>query len=128
MTDYDFRTLNDKEFEILCADLLSDALGHRFERFKPGRDAGVDGRYFASDRKEVVLQCKHWPNTPIEQLIRRLADDERKKLLTLKPARYLIAVSNPLSRADKKAIKKALSPFIKTASDIFVRNPDHAGH
>ena len=46
MSDYDFSTLNDKEFEVLCADVLSTVHGHRFERFKPGKDAGVDGRYF----------------------------------------------------------------------------------
>jgi hypothetical protein len=39
----------------------------------------------------------------------------------LKPARYLIAVSNALSRADKRAIKKALYPFIKSAADILGR-------
>ena len=118
MTDYDFKTLDDKEFEILCADLLGD-LGQRFERFKPGRDGGVDGRYFASNGNEVVLQCKHYANTPIEQLIRRLATDESKKLSSLRPDRYLIAVSNPLSRADKRAIQKALSPHIKSPTDIF---------
>jgi hypothetical protein len=44
MSDYDFQTLNDKEFEILCVDLLWAHLEKRFERFKPGKDAGVDGR------------------------------------------------------------------------------------
>jgi nucleoside-triphosphatase THEP1 len=120
-TDYDFRTLNDKEFEVLCVDLLGESVGHRLERFKPGKDSGVDGRYFTSSGREVVLQCKHWVNTPIEQLIRRLKDEERAKVSRLKPLRYLLAVSNPLSRADKRAIKKALSPFIKTASDIIGR-------
>jgi hypothetical protein len=39
MTEYDFRTLSDKEFESLCADLLGEMLNARFERFKPGRDS-----------------------------------------------------------------------------------------
>ncbi len=43
---YDFKTLNDKEFEHLVADLLSHQLGMRIERFRPGKDKGVDGRFF----------------------------------------------------------------------------------
>ena len=46
MPDYDFKALNDKEFEIFCVDLLSEVEKHRFERFKPGKDLGIDGRYF----------------------------------------------------------------------------------
>jgi Restriction endonuclease len=110
MTEYDFRTLNDKEFESLCADLLGETLNARFERFKPGRDGGVDGRYFHTTGREVVLQCKHWVATPIEQLIRRLQKEERPKVVLLQPERYLVAVSNALSRADKTAIQEALAP------------------
>ena len=119
MTDYDFKTLDDKEFEILCADLLGDALGRRFERFKRGRDGGIDGRYFASNGKEVVLQCKHFANTPIEQLIRKLANEELPKLQRLNPERYIVAVSNKLSPADKRAIGKAVAPYVRSLDDIF---------
>jgi len=119
MTDYDFRTLNDKEFEVFCSDLLGAAFGIRIERFKPGRDSGVDGRFFRSDRKEVILQCKHWANTPLTQLVSHLAKVEKPKLDKLKPSHYLIAVSNPLSRADKKAIAKALGDHLNSEEDIY---------
>lgn len=119
VTDYDFKTLDDKEFETLCVDLLGDVMGRRFERFKRGRDAGIDGRYFASSGKEVVLQCKHYANTPIEQLIRKLAKEEFPKLELLRPERYIIAVSNKLSPADKKAIGKAVAPHLRSPDDIF---------
>lgn len=72
MTDYDFKSLNDKEFEALCTDLLGVKEGVRFERFKPGKDSGVDGRFFSSEGEEVILQCKHWANTPLNQLINYL--------------------------------------------------------
>lgn len=119
MTDYDFRQLNDKEFEILCADLLGEVQGRRFERFKAGKDAGVDGRYFTDQGKEVVLQCKHWSNTPLAQLIRTLSNIEKPKLDKLKPQRYLLTISNPLSRADKKAIHRVLAPYVISESDIY---------
>jgi adenylate kinase family enzyme len=119
MADYDFKSLNDKEFEILCCDILSEAEGARFERFKPGRDAGVDGRYFADQDKEVILQCKHWTNTPVTKLIHALKTIEKAKLDALNPYRYILAVSNVLSRADKNSIVLALAPHIKTADDIY---------
>ena len=90
MTDYDFKSLNDKEFEIFCTDLLGEVEGRRFERFKAGRDSGVDGRYFTAEGKEVVLQCKHWSNTPIPQLISKLRTIEKPKIDKLKPHRYLL--------------------------------------
>ncbi len=121
MSDYDFAELNDKEFEILCTDLIGDERGHRFERFKPGKDGGVDGRYFAEDRKEVVLQCKHWPGTPIEQLLSTLEKKETQKVSKLKPQSYILAISKQLSRLDKQALRKAFGPFIKREDDIYGR-------
>jgi adenylate kinase family enzyme len=119
MNNYDFRTLNDKEFEVLCADLLGETLGVRIERFKPGRDGGVDGRFFASSNKEVILQCKHWANTRLSQLIKHLGDVELRKIERLKPTRYLLAVSHSLSRTDKKAIVTALGGVLIQESDVY---------
>lgn len=119
MTDYDFKTLNDKEFEIFCADILGVATGRRLERFKPGKDAGVDGRFFASSKKEVIMQCKHRPDTTCTQLIKDLVRDEFPKISKLSPDRYLLAVSSPLSRLNKKAIFEALQPYVRDSSDIF---------
>lgn len=121
MVDYDFSTLNDKEFEALCVDLLSTIHGHRFERFKPGKDGGVDGRYFKSDRQEVILQCKHWQATPLERLVSHLEKVERPKLEKLEPARYLLAVSHQLSRTDKQRIRQVLNPFVIRDDDIVGR-------
>lgn len=119
MSDYDFKTLNDKEFEILSADILGVVEGRRFERFKAGRDAGVDGRFYSDPKNEVILQSKHWSNTPLAQLIRELRVTEKPKLDKLNPSRYLLAISNPLSRKDKKTIFNELTPHIKSESDIF---------
>ena len=49
MNEYDFVKLNDKEFESLSVDLLSKIEGKRIERFKPGKDFGVDDRFFAAE-------------------------------------------------------------------------------
>jgi hypothetical protein len=119
MSDYDFQTLNDKEFEVFCADVLGDLESTRFERFKSGRDAGVDGRFFKADGTEIFLQCKHWVNTPISQLVARLKNKEIERIKKLNPSRYFLAVSNSLSRNDKAKISEVLAPYIRSQSDIF---------
>lgn len=121
MTDYDFRVLNDKEFEVLATDLLSKRDGHKYERFKPGRDAGVDGRFFRPNGTEVILQCKHWPSSLLERLIRHLEAVELPKIKKLRPDTYVLAISHSLSRHDKARILSALTPYISTPANILGR-------
>ncbi|WP_447741796.1 nSTAND3 domain-containing NTPase [Pseudomonas laurentiana] len=111
MNDYDFYRLNDKEFEILCTDLIGASEGVRFERFKPGRDAGVDGRYFSPHGGEWILQAKHWAATPLSQLISHLRTSESRKVTALKPERYILVVSHALSRLNKKELISALPAY-----------------
>ncbi|MEC5207533.1 adenylate kinase family enzyme [Vogesella perlucida] len=118
MPNYDFKSLNDKEFESLVTDLLSCELGVRFERFKSGRDGGIDARVFESEG-ETIVQCKHWARTSVAQLKQSLRKDELEKVKRFAPHRYILATSLELSAADKKAIRQIFDPYIKTDSDVF---------
>jgi adenylate kinase family enzyme len=119
MSDYDFSSLNDKEFEDLSADLLSCHLSSRIERFKVGRDGGVDGRFFSSEGDEVIIQCKHWLKSGLTALIRSIENTEAEKVKKLNPKRYIFVTSLELSRANKIKIKNLLSPYILSESDVF---------
>lgn len=121
VSEYDFSKLNDKEFEVFCTDLLSAREGVRFERFKPGRDAGVDGRFFRSKGDEWILQCKHWISTPLEKLVKSIGDFESLKVQKLSPSRYILALSHSLSRNDKAILMQKLSPFVLSPEDILGR-------
>lgn len=118
MREYDLTVLNDKEFEILVADLLSARMGVSVERFKPGKDGGVDARWFASPGNEVIVQCKHWPRSTVAALVRRILSEERAKVALLNPSRYIYVCSTPLSRSNKESIAKAFLPYVIAPEDV----------
>lgn len=94
MTNYDFLSLDDKEFEQLSLRLLGAQEGVMYERFKPGRDSGIDGRYFTASG-DTIVQCKHWARTGISALVRSLRKDKLSKVQKLNPRRYVLITSLP---------------------------------
>ena len=121
MSDYTFETLNDKEFEVLTVDLLAKEFDTHIERFKSGRDGGVDGRFFEGNigNGVVILQCKHWLKSGIKALIAECKKVEAAKVKVLNPSRYIFVTSLALSAKNKKDIYQTFSPYIKCESDIF---------
>ncbi|NCC61811.1 MAG: hypothetical protein EOM12_12925 [Verrucomicrobiae bacterium] len=118
MHNYDFSGLNDKEFEVLVNDVLSKREGAPVDRYKPGKDGGVDGRFYAVGSEQVLVQSKHWIKSGITPLINALKKDELPKIRHLSPKRYILATSLPLSKAEKQKITSVLSPFILSDDDI----------
>lgn len=117
--NYTFETLNDKEFEELSIDLLSKNTGQNFERFKPGKDQGIDGRFFYFDGTSTIIQCKHYLKSGVNALIKDLTKKELPKIQKLNPSQYIVVTSCPLSPMDKQKIKSVLSPYISSESDIY---------
>ena len=124
MIDYDFSTLNDKEFENLSIDLISKDKNKRFERFKAGKDCGIDGRFYHDDDSQEIIQCKHYLKTGFSGLITSLNKknngiNELDKVKKLNPAKYIFVTSLPLSAENKKTIKDLFDPYIKNDSDVY---------
>jgi hypothetical protein len=123
MSNYDFSTLNDKDFEEIVCDLLSAELEIPFQSFKAGKDGGVDLKYSTqTNDNEIVVQVKHYINTPKAELFRTLKTKELKNLKALKPEKYIVATSVPLNPDDKRKIKENLKPYVKSSQDILGRN------
>ena len=116
---YDFSQLNDKEFEAIVADLLSLEFRTRVERFKPGKDKGVDGRFFAKDGGEHIIQCKHYIKSGYSKLLQVLKNSEMKKVRILDPKAYYFATSVPLSMEQKKVIQQVFTPYIRQQDHVF---------
>jgi len=121
--NYDFRTLSPADFEELSRDLLQVKLKRDLQSFKLGRDGGVDLYGSFNDSKKLIVQCKHYAESSVADLIRDLANDEVPKVRTLQPERYLVVTSKPLLKSDKEKIKDLFKPHIKSLSDV-VGNED----
>lgn len=117
--NYDFSKLNDREFEALGASIIEKVLKKRVEKFKAGKDGGVDGRFWIGKNKEGIIQCKHYVETPYTTLISKLKSEEVAKVKKLNPTRYIFITSKKLSRVNKQEIKKIFQPYIEREDDIF---------
>ncbi|NHC63071.1 restriction endonuclease [Paenalcaligenes suwonensis] len=117
MPNYDFLSLDDKEFEQLTLRLLGAQEGIVYERFKQGKDGGIDGRYFTSN-DQTIVQCKHWARSGFKALVRTLRNEELPKVKRLNPKRYVLVTSLPLSPANKEEIRTIFTPFIQSDADV----------
>lgn len=99
---YDFQQLSPHDLEILVQDLLQAEWGLILESFKTGRDGGIDLRYAKGDHR-LIVQVKHYVRSGLSGLMRDLKA-EAAKVSTLKPSRYIVVTSVPLSPGNKQAI------------------------
>lgn len=120
MNNYNFSTINDKDFEVLVLDLLNQEYDIDLQDFKSGKDKGIDLRYSTVENNNaIVVQAKHYLKSNFKTLCRHLLKEELKKVQYLQPDRYLLATSQELSPQNKDELRKIFHPFIKTSNDIF---------
>ncbi|MDP3462887.1 MAG: restriction endonuclease [Bacteroidales bacterium] len=119
MSNYNFSTLNDKEFEQIAKDLLNAKYKLELQDFKVGKDKGVDLRYSTiKNNNSIIVQAKHYIGSAFAQLKYTLLTKELTKVQKLNPDRYIVVTSLSLSAAQKDELKIGLSPFVLTSNDI----------
>lgn len=119
MHNYDFEILQYNEFESLTRDLLQAEKGIYIESFTDGKDGGIDFRYGSVRGKKCIVQVKRYKewNSLLPQLRKEVAKVER-----IKPSRYLLSTSVPLTPANKETIKSLFHPYVKDTADIYGRD------
>jgi adenylate kinase family enzyme len=117
MPNYDFAELSPLDFEQLINDLVQAKVGVRVERFGPGSDGGIDGRYALLDGESVV-QAKHYKNSTFSNLTRSLVKS-KSQIVELNPKRYIICTSQSLTPERKKEIIEKLSPIKVKKEDVW---------
>jgi hypothetical protein len=113
-------TLSPEDFEHLVADLLSCEWKVRIELFKSGKDKGIDLRNtrVLESPGITIVQCKRYAPHRFTELLRSVKS-ERQKVEALKPARYVLATSVPLSPDNKKVLMDVLAPWCLSTGDIY---------
>ena len=120
MSNYDFSTLNDKEFEEIAKDLLNAKYNLELQSFKRGKDKGVDLRFSTNNNdNSLVVQVKHYIRSGYSQLKHSLISKELPKICDLNPDRYIVVTSITLSASQKDELKNALNPYILNSNDVF---------
>src|SRR5690554_1773437 len=119
---YDFTYLDPIEFEQLVCDILSKKYSTHVESFSPGPDSGIDLRYTCPDsKKTVIVQCKRYSEGGYSSLKSKLKL-ELEKLKKLKPERYKLVTSIPLTPGNKKELFEILKPWCTSEQDILGKN------
>jgi len=116
LAGYDFHQLSPDDFERLTLDLLQAEWGYAIESFKAGRDGGIDLRH-ARAGATTIVQCKHYVRTGVAGLLRDLKA-EGAKVRRLKPHRYVLVTSMPLSPSNKDAVVEILDSDAATVGDV----------
>ena len=116
MADYDFHQLSPHDFENMARDLLQASWNLMLESFKTGKDGGIDFKHDKSG-SNIVVQCKHYVRTGLAGLLRDLRK-ESVKVRRLKPQRYVLVTSVPLSPANKDDIIKIIGADVLNTSDV----------
>lgn len=120
MVNYNFHSLSSSDLEILARDLLQKHLDIYLDNFKSGRDGGIDLRSSKSKDGILIVQCKHFLNSPYSALITELKK-EVPKINALKPNRYIIVTTQGLTQNNKEEIKQIFDPYIISTEDIYSR-------
>ncbi len=113
---YDFSQLSPIDFEELVRDLLQAKLNVRMESFRAGKDQGIDFR-FATGGGSIIVQAKHYLRSGERALI-ATAKKENEKVRKLKPVRYILVTSLPMSNDLKEKIISALPDAPLADADI----------
>ena len=119
MPSYDFKTLSPLDFEVLSRDLLQEEYKVTLQSFTSGRDSGIDFRYSRDTSGAIVVQCKHFAESGYDTLLHNLTNKELPKILKLKPSRYILTTSVPLTPKRKDEIVAKLTPNILSADDVY---------
>ena len=117
MTDYDFHQLSPYEFEALLCDLFQAEFGGHWERFKRGKDGGIDLRG-TTPSELIIVQCKHSRESPFATLKAELKN-EALRATTLPCDRYMVATSQRLLPQHKTQITQLMAPALRADIDVW---------
>lgn len=119
--NYLYKNLSPDDFEELAQDVISHIRSTRFEKFKPGKDQGIDLRLIEYG-KTVIAQVKHLYGS-YSSSHRNAFKQEYQKAKNIQQIRdasnYILITSSNLSAQNKKEIHQTFDGLIRAENDIY---------
>lgn len=115
---FNYSNLSDVEFEDLCLDVMSSKLNSKLHKFTSGRDGGIDLR---NDKRDIIVQVKHYMSSTVEQLINALKK-EVPKVKKWNPKQYYVCCSKQLSPQKIDEIYNLFSEYMDSSANIITLN------
>ncbi len=116
MRKYDYNKLLDATtFQYLAKDIIEALENTRYEIFSENKDQGIDLRNI-TEGKTTIVQVKRYKT--FNSLYNNLKDSELEKVENLKPDRYIMITSCPLTVGNKDKIKNLFNQYIINEKDI----------
>lgn len=116
MRNYDYNKLLDsRTFEYLAKDIIEVRENKEFEIFSEVKDKGIDLRNIENGFSTIV-QVKRYKD--FKSLYNQLKNTELEKVKKLKPDRYIIITSSPISVENKNQIKELFKDCNLEEKDI----------
>ena len=115
----DFSRISDREFEVLCSEVLSLKLGISVKQGRSGPDRGIDGSFYLDGCPGGVMQAKHYVSSGPRALITRLKNVEVQKAKSTNATRYVLMTSCSLNVRDRNAILGIFHGIIQNSDDVF---------
>jgi len=117
---YNFKTLDDVEFEEFARDILSTHLNIDFRTYNKGRDLGID---LSCNDREIIVQVKHYANSTFSNLKTTMKEDYIKiERIEPKIKKYILFTSLGLSVGNFEELKSLSNGLIQSNDDIYDLN------
>lgn len=113
--NYNLLNLSSREFENLCADILTKYINKECRTFADGRDGGIDIRPVNGDNS-IIGQCKRHkdPNSAKNEIIK-----EVRKIYQKNVKKYYIFISCELTPNNLDDIYNTYKDYMKDQTHIF---------
>ena len=113
--NYNLLNLSSREFENLCADILTKYINKECRTFADGRDGGIDIRPVNGDNS-IIGQCKRYkdPNYAKNKIIK-----EVRKIYQKNVKKYYIFISCELTPNNLDDIYNTYKDYMKDQTHIF---------
>lgn len=113
---FNYRNLDDVEFEELCKDIMQRKLNTQLRTFRKGVDGGIDLEDIYPGNN-IIVQVKHYINSKFSDL-RTSLKKEVEKVKNLNPERYYVCCAQELGPSDTKEIYELFKNYMETYENI----------